>query len=87
MLLRNNSGREERLQIRCEELAWFETSPNAGDPDCICSYCSFVIPETDIPIRLYHNCKHPDCELKNKEARLHPACFGLLVIKDGSVIY
>ena len=87
MHLVNKEGNEINLNIKTEDLGWFETSPDAGDPDCICSYCSFVIPETDIPIRLYHNCKHPDCELKNKEARLHPACFGLLVIKDGSVIY
>jgi hypothetical protein len=82
MLLRNNSGREERLQIHCEELAWFETSPKAGDPECICSYCGFVIPETDIPIRLYHTCKRPDCDFEKKEARLHQACFGLLVLKE-----
>lgn len=82
MLLRNKSGREKRLQILCEELAWFETSPNAGDPECICSYCGFVIMETDIPIRLYHTCKRPDCDLEKKEARLHQACFKLLVIKE-----
>ena len=82
MILRNKDGREERLQIQCDQLAWFETSPNAGDPDCICSYCSFVILEGEIPIRLFHQCKRSECELENKEARLHQACFKLLVIKE-----
>lgn len=79
MFLKNKEGQERTLNIHREELAWFETSPAAGDPDCICSYCGFEILETDIPIRLSHTCKHLDCDLKNKEARLHLACFQLLM--------
>ena len=82
MLLRDKRGREKRLQIHCGDLAWFETSPPAGDPDCVCSYCGFVILETQIPMRLYHTCKRPDCEFEKKEARLHPACALLLELKN-----
>ena len=84
MLLRDKRGREKRLQICCGDLAWFETSPPAGDPDCICSYCGFVILETQIPMRLYHTGKHPGCDMEadcRLEARLHPACTLLLELK------
>jgi hypothetical protein len=56
------------LKIELDQLAWFKTSPDAGDPDCICSYCGFVIPEDDWPIRIFRECD-------NTEARLHLECF------------
>lgn len=57
------------LNINLEELAWFETSPEGGDPDCICSYCGFVIMEW--PIRIFRKCD-------KTEARLHIECYQLL---------
>lgn len=56
------------LKIDPDQLAWFDTSPDAGDPDCICSYCGFVITEDDVPIRFFR-------ESNNTEARLHIECF------------
>ena len=44
MHLENKDGNKISLNIKSEDLAWFEMSPDAGDPDCICSYCGFVIP-------------------------------------------
>lgn len=76
MRLQSKDGRENILNINCDELAWFKTSPEAGDPDCICSYCGFVIWEW--PIRFSHSCELEDCDYQNKEARLHLACFRLL---------
>jgi len=47
------------------ELRWFEGSPDAGDPLCICSYCECLIDEGTVPIRFFD---------EKKEQRLHPAC-------------
>ncbi len=84
MRLENKYGRKKILNIHFDELAWFESSPNGlaiNDPDCICSYCGFVFPEGDVPIRLSHSCHQEDCACKNKEALLHQACFRLLEVK------
>jgi len=67
------------LNIGVDDLPWYETNPDAGDPDCICSYCGFVIPKDEFSIRLSHDCQLEDCPGKNKEARLHQACFRLLM--------
>lgn len=81
MLLRNKNGQTLHLQISMDDLAWFDESPHAGDPNCICSYCGFVITESEIPIRLFNGCQHPDCRLNGTEARLHLRCFNLLEVK------
>ena len=48
-------------------IRWFDDSPDAGDPLCICSYCEEVITEEDAPpIRLFDS---------KKEARFHTECF------------
>ena len=60
-----------KFNIPLCHLAWFETSPDAGDPDCICSYCGFVIPEDDVPARFL-------CEGGKLEIRLHWECLKLL---------
>ena len=78
MRLVNKDGYQITLKINCDDLAWFETGTDAGDPDCICSYCGFVIPEGEVPIRLSHDCHREDCTLEKLEARLHQACFCLL---------
>ena len=42
-----------KLNIPLCDLAWFDTSPDVGDPNCICSYCGFVIREDDDLIRFW----------------------------------
>jgi len=60
------------------ELAWFEKSPDQGDPSCICSYCGFVITEDDImPWRIFKD--GPDGMV---EARLHQKCL-IVLSKEG----
>ena len=78
-------------------LTAFETSPEAGHPDCLCSYCSERIEASDdagsydraantfqssAVIRIW-----PKIEGVTREVRLHPQCFtecqqlGLIVEK------
>lgn len=61
------------LYMNCDDLAWFETLPNEGDPDCICSYCGFEILEGDgsfIMIR-------PG---DKTQARLHHRCLEMFIL-------
>ena len=64
-------AKEIKINIPLCHLAWFETSPDAGDPDCICSYCGFVIPEDEVPVRLFG-------KSDKLEIRLHSECIRLL---------
>ena len=48
------------------ELRFFDDSPDAGDPLCICSYCECLIQEGTVPIRLFEG---------KREQRLHVDCF------------
>ncbi|MBA7637851.1 hypothetical protein ES703_45500 [subsurface metagenome] len=52
-----------------DKIKWFDTSPDAGDPSCLCSLCELLIDEDEVPIRAV------DTE-KNLEARFHIKCFG-----------
>lgn len=63
---------ELQLSIDPNELAWFEDSPDAGWPECICSYCGGQIKEEEIPIRLFR-------ESDKTEARLCENCSSLLL--------
>ena len=58
------------IEVNFSELKWFTDSPDAGDPDCICSLCDKVIPEDDAPIRIWNPSSKPV-----KEIRLHWDCF------------
>ena len=60
------------IAIDADELAWFDDSPDAGDPACICSYCGNVIEEYEIPLRLFRR-------RENTEARLCETCMDLLI--------
>lgn len=60
-----------KLNVGFDELAWFDTSPDQGHPDCICSYCGFVIQEDDDSCRFFR-------QSDNTEVRLHVECFRLL---------
>jgi hypothetical protein len=65
-------------------LTAFETSPEAGHPDCLCSYCHERIEVEDID-RTFRS--WPKIEGVTREVRLHPQCFtecqqlGLIVEK------
>jgi len=49
-------------------VTWFKTSPNAGDPTCLCSWCEEPIGEHEAPIiRLFNT----DV---GTEARFHRRC-------------
>jgi hypothetical protein len=63
-------SQEMTPDLNPDEFPFYDTSPDAGDPDCICSYCGFGIPEDDEIFRLF---------LGNSEARFHNACFKILV--------
>jgi len=52
-----------------DKIKWFELSPDAGDPSCICSLCEQLIDENGVPIRAF------DAD-RNLEARFHIKCFG-----------
>lgn len=49
-------------------IRWFNDSPDAGDPRCLCSWCGLPIAAGDAPIiRVFDS----DAD---KEARFHFAC-------------
>lgn len=54
-----------------DELPFFEGSPDAGDPACICSYCGRQITAGQVPLRIHSK----DGKL---EARLCQDCQDLL---------
>jgi hypothetical protein len=49
-------------------ITWFKSSPSAGDPSCLCSWCEQPIGEEEAPIiRMF------DTDT-NREARFHRKC-------------
>lgn len=40
--------------LTANKITWFDMSPDAGDPNCICSWCSNIIEEDEIPIRFFN---------------------------------
>lgn len=56
------------LEIDTHGLRWFDDSPSAGDPTCICSHCDQVI-AGEVPLRLWN--------AHGQEARLHQRCFAV----------
>lgn len=57
--------------VMLEQLRWFDDSPDAGDPDCLCSLCGGLIEEEDDPLRLTHE----GGDMDGREARLHIKCW------------
>ena len=47
----------------------FQNSPDAGEPECICSRCGEVIDEEEIPIRAFVD------DFRGGKYRYHPHCF------------
>ena len=58
--------------IANNELPFYEGSPDAGDPACICSYCGRQITAGQVPLHI-HSKDH------KTEARLCDDCYGLLI--------
>ena len=63
------------MSNQTKQITWFHTSPDAGDPACLCSWCEQPIDADEAPIvRLF------DSDA-NTEARFHRRClsdFGVL---------
>ena len=58
-------------------ITWFSSSPSAGDPSCICSWCEQPIGEEDAPlIRLFDT-------NTNREARFHRRCINPALYGSG----
>jgi hypothetical protein len=57
-----------------DRLKWFQDSPDAGDPECICSWCGKVIEEDEMPLRLFRS--------DNREARIHLSCWNDVVVEQ-----
>lgn len=55
-----------------EQLTLFSDSPDAGDPECVCSLCGAIIEEDEFPLRIFlkDDEKYPD----GAEYRLHQDC-------------
>ena len=49
-------------------IRWFKDSPDAGHPDCLCSWCGKVIPAADAPVIRMFN------DDTDEEARFHRRC-------------
>lgn len=60
------------LTVPLESLVWYDTSPDAGDPACLCSHCGKAILVWEMPIRLYRDLGND----RVLEARFHDVCLG-----------
>ena len=60
------------LNVSFDELAWYDDSPDTGDPACVCSYCDLPIPARDMCLRI-NNCD------TGKEARLCEPCWQTVI--------
>ena len=61
------------LNIRTTDKA-FDQSPDAGDPDCICSRCGNKILEGEFPIRFFTTNDAGEVDENSKEYRLCEYC-------------
>jgi hypothetical protein len=58
-------------------ITWFNSSPDCGDPTCLCSWCEELITEDDAPaIRLFDRDT-------NREARFHRRCINPALYGSG----
>ena len=57
-----------------QRIKWYQDSPDAGDPSCLCSFCEKMISEEECPIRMWNN--KTDSSL---EARFHEDCFKQII--------
>jgi hypothetical protein len=60
-----------------ERIKWFDSSPDQGDPDCLCSWCGLVISADELPpFRMFR---------RDQEARFHNQCL-MEAIEQGELI-
>ena len=53
----------------------WDDSPDAGDPECLCSLCLNRIYRGEAPIRIFGQRSCADGSRRPNEMRFHPACF------------
>ena len=71
------SDADNAFHIKSEalgQLVFFHDSPDAGDPNCICSWCGELIKEHEFPLRLFRK--------NNTEARLHTRCWNEAMVEQ-----
>ena len=56
-----------------QKIRWFTDSPDAGEPDCLCSLCGKLIDQDEGEIRCVRN-----DVLDGQEARFHAGCYPLV---------
>lgn len=64
------TGEMEHDYVQHPESWWFDDSPDAGDPECICSICRREIPHAENLMRMFQ--REDEVTL---EARFHQHCF------------
>ena len=57
-------------------ITWFSSSPDAGDPTCLCSWCEELITEEDAPVIRMTNGA-------DQEARFHRRCINPALYGSG----
>ena len=56
-------------------ITWFNSSPQCGDPTCLCSWCEELITEEDAPlVRLFDT--DTSREARSHRRWIHPALYG-----------
>ena len=65
------------IEIDLDGLTWFEDSPDAGDPHCLCSLCLDMIKADEVPTRLF-------ATRGKAEIRLHKRCFKKRLVMNGN---
>lgn len=56
--------------IDLDKDSWFGSSPDGGDPDCLCSRCNLVIHPNHMPVRFFL-----DLGAGTVEYRYHAICW------------
>jgi hypothetical protein len=52
--------------ITVNSIMWFSNSPDAGHPDCLCSWCGKPIPEGTVPLRVFDRTTEMEARFHNK---------------------
>lgn len=65
--------KHDALEIRETDIA-FDTSPDTGTPECICSRCKALIEREEMPVRIWTRNKEGEVDENSKEYRLCELC-------------
>jgi hypothetical protein len=60
----------------------FASSPDAGDPTCICSRCESAIGENEVPVRCFTTNEHGDVNYSSLEYRYCTPCLALMGVEN-----